>query len=183
MLDDRAGNVGAFPSGPAGAQAEVGILAVQEKRFVEQADFLQHFSPVKGGGSAGEQGILHSGELHGRFEMAALLAGAIGGNQHPGRIEMSCVQTHFGGEHSRSGTRFGGCDKPFEPARIGNRIVIERREIRSFGQVKPLVDGGSEAGVAGIRDDAHTRAAGRGEAGAAVVDYDHFKLVKGLYFD
>ncbi len=47
MLNDRAGNVSAFPSRPLRAQPQIGVFAVQKKILVEQSDLVEHLAAVQ----------------------------------------------------------------------------------------------------------------------------------------
>src|SRR2546429_4478221 len=65
MIDDGGRRIPAFPSGPSGAQAEVGVLAIEEEVLVESADLFQHRPAVEGGRSAGKQDFLKAVEAGG----------------------------------------------------------------------------------------------------------------------
>ena len=121
-----------------------------------------------------------------------MFAGSVGGDQHARRIELPGPgQPHFRGEHSythpaRARMGFRVRQQRFQPARIGHRVVIERRQIRSRGRAKSLVHGGAEAHVARVRNHTNVRKDLRMRRphapGSAVVDDHHFELVHSLRF-
>ena len=78
MLDHGVRRIEACPAGPAAAEAQVGVLAVEEELLVEQADPVEHLATVNGRASAGTENLFGRAEAFGRLEIAALLAGAIG---------------------------------------------------------------------------------------------------------
>jgi hypothetical protein len=61
---------------------------------------------------------------------------------------------------------------------MGHRIVVEGSHVRPGGGANPLVDGGAEAGVAGILNDARTwsGAVAAYQTLAAVIDNHHFEI-------
>src|SRR6266567_7709869 len=87
MLHYRLWNVEALPPGPAGAQAEIGVLAVKEKLRIEAADLLQHAAAVKRRGSARKQDLLGNRKVFGRSAVPPLFTAAVARQQHAGGIE------------------------------------------------------------------------------------------------
>src|ERR1700679_983978 len=80
-------NVEAFPSGPAGAQAEIGVFAIKKETGVESADLVQQSAAVKGRGSTREKRLFQHRKILRRPAVAALFAAGIPGNQHAGKIK------------------------------------------------------------------------------------------------
>lgn len=80
MMNDGGGNVAARPAGPAGAQTQIGVFTIKEKRIVETAGLGEHCLAIDGSGAAGEQHFAGLGEILRRLAVAALLAGSIGGD-------------------------------------------------------------------------------------------------------
>src|ERR1043166_6244041 len=102
-------NVGAFPSCPARPQAEVGVFAIQEKAFLKKSDLLEHFTAVERGRAAWAQCVAAAVELIRRLAVAALLAGAVGRDEHARRIEHSQTrQAYLGCAHARPRADVGG---------------------------------------------------------------------------
>ena len=58
MPYDRARHVEAAPTGDAGAQAQLRVVAEHEQVFVEPADRVEHRFPVHGGGAIRPEALL-----------------------------------------------------------------------------------------------------------------------------
>ena len=152
VLHHGVGNVEALPSGPAGAQPQVGIFAIEEEAAVEGADGLQHGAPVERRRSAGKKRFLGDREILRRTAVAALFAGSVARHQHAGGIQaMLAEEAHLRGAHAGVGTPLDGVEQGVDPLRMAARPsaldrsaarAIERRpdagmcasQVRLFGE-------------------------------------------------
>src|SRR5437016_12350330 len=87
MLHNRVRHIDAFPSRPAGAQPQVGVLAIEEKGFIEEPDFIEHLALVHGGASARQESVFSASEVLGRLQVPALFTAAVAADEHARRIE------------------------------------------------------------------------------------------------
>ena len=183
MFHHRPRHIAAAPAGPLRAQAQIGVLAVQEETFVEQPDLFEHRAPVQRRGAARQESLVRVCQM--RSETACLL--------DPSEAINMPAESSFSVPASRTSEanipmrwpmrmRFGVRQQFLQPARIGDGVVIERRQVRSTGRAKSLVHGGAEAHVAIVRDHANTRAGSLHAPGSAVVDHHHLELVHSLRF-
>src|SRR5665213_1812677 len=101
MLYDSTRYIAAAPASPLRPQAQIRVFAVQEKRFVEQADLFEHLPAVQRRRATWKQRLRRFQKTARRRAVAALFAGSIAGNQHARRIELpGSGQPHLRGEHS-----------------------------------------------------------------------------------
>ena len=155
MFDDGGGGVAAGPTGPAGAEAEVGVFAVEEEGVVKAAGFGEHGGAVEGGGAAGEEDFFIEGECRRGKAVAALFAGAIGGDEHTGGIERIgfAVEADLGGDRTGGGVMVERIYKFGEPGGVGDGIVINYSDELGGQFTGGEIDGGAEADViAGVED-------------------------------
>jgi 16S rRNA (cytosine967-C5)-methyltransferase len=180
MEDAGGGNVDGGPAGPAGAEAEVGVFAVEEERGVEAAGVGEHAGAEEGGGAGGEEGFLFGGEVGGGLAVAALFAGAVEGDGHAGGVEEGgvFVEEDLGGGGAGAGVAVEGVEEGGEPGGLGEGVVVEDGKEGGGGVAGGEVGGGAEADVGGGVEDGDAggvEGGGEGgfdEAGAGVI-YDH----------
>src|SRR5262245_57370912 len=142
MLDHRIGNVETLPSGPAGAESEVGVLAVKKEASIESADLLEHAATVERRRTAREEGFFEHRIVFGRASAAALLTAAVAGDKHARRVETRFAeQPHLRSAHTGIRPSFERGDQRIEPVRIRHGVVVEGREIWGARHVEALVDG------------------------------------------
>src|SRR5471030_2064855 len=176
-------NVEAFPTGPAGAQAQVGVFAVEKKILVKAAEFFEHGAAVERRRTAGQKRFFIHWEILGGPAEAALLAAAIAGDQHARGIQTRLAeQPNLRGAHAGIGAALQGAHQGIQPTGMSHGVVIQGSEIWSGRCAEALVDVGAEAVVALVLDD--TRSAARlvaaHQALAAVVYDDHFEIAPRL---
>jgi hypothetical protein len=183
MLHHGFGNVEALPSGPAGAQAEIGILAIQEKAGVESAGLFEQGAAVEGGRSAGEKRLFGHGKILRRPAMAALLAAGVAGNQHAGGIEaVFAEKADLRSAHAHVRPLLNRPQQGIQPVRPRNGVVIERRQVGGSGGAQSLVNGLAKTEIAGVFDHTGVRrqTIPADQTLAAIVYYDHFEVAPGL---
>jgi hypothetical protein len=73
--------------------------------LVEAPDLIQHRAAVERRRPARKEGLLGHRKIVGHTSMAALLAAAIAGHEHSGRVQtLLAEQSHLRGAHARIGT-------------------------------------------------------------------------------
>lgn len=184
MVDDGGGDVAGGPAGPAGAEAKVGVFAVEEEVVVEAAGGGEHGGAIEGGGAGGEEDLFGGGELGGGGAVAALFAGAVGGDEHAGGVQgvREAVKADLRGRGAGGGVLVEGVDEVGEAIGAGGGIVIDDGD--EFGGVMAgsEVDGAAVTEVgAGVENGHAVARVGRGPVGfdlmrSAVID-DHYEEV------
>jgi len=187
VFDPGFRDIEAAPAGPLSAEAEVGVFAIEEEVFREEADFVEHCGAVNGGTPAGQESFLRLGEELRVLAVAALFGTTVAGDQHAGRVQaIGAGQRDAGGGHAGMRVPQEGGDGGFQPARVGNGVVIEGGEEGGGGEAVALIDGGAEAEVFAIFDEAEAEA-GCAEsmkpARAAIVDDDDLDAGQRLSFE
>src|ERR1017187_3160568 len=177
------GNIETLPPGPAGAQAEIGILAVEEETVVEAANVVQHTAAVERRRAAGHEDFFEHRKILGEAAVAALLARAVARHQHAGGIQAGLAEeADLGSAHAGVGAGIEGGDEGGEPTRMSHGIVVEGGDIGRRGSAPALVDGRAETGIVRILNHARARrgAIAAYQALAAIVDDHHFEIRHGL---
>jgi hypothetical protein len=179
VFDHGLRDVEALPAGPTGAEAEIGVFAIEEEIVIEAADVVEHGAAEEGGGAGGHEDFFEDGEIFGEAAVSTLFAAAIAGDEHAGGIEARFAkEAHLGGAHAHIRAGGEGGEEVGEPLGVGDGVVIKGGDVGGGGGADALVDGGSEARVGGVFDDART---GGGtvaayQASATVIDDQHFEI-------
>src|SRR5215469_7748755 len=151
MLDDSPRDVKAFPSGPAGAKAQIAIFAIEEKAAVKSADGVQHGPAIKRRRAARKQGLFGHREILRPSKMAALFGRSIGTDQHSGRIKaLLAIKAHLRCAHAGIRPLRNSRDKRFEPAGVRDCIIVQSGDKWGSGGADGLVYGCAEALVARV---------------------------------
>ena len=150
MTHNGGGDIPASPTGDAAAQAELGVVAIGEKIFVESANLVQHCTPVHGGASIRPKGFFHFVVLAG-VELAGAAPSIlsveidqVGGFVDAARI---FVDQDFRRGHSGIGVVFECTEQRGEPAGFRFGIVIKKSDEFASRLGESLIVGGAKAVV------------------------------------
>jgi hypothetical protein len=170
MFNDGIGNVKAFPGGPARAKPKVGVFAIQEEAFIEEANFIEHFAAIQSRGAAGQERLFGARVRCGSFAMAALLAASV----HARGIQQARArEPDLRGAHAYVRPMLNRGEQGIEPSWLRDSVIIQDREEWRLRLTEGLVHSRSEADVAIVRDDADALSRFR-LTPSAVVHHDHF---------
>src|SRR5581483_6517738 len=180
MLDHSSRFVKTLPGRPSPAQAQVGVLTIQEKRIVEQADLVEHLAAVERRRTAGKQSILAQAVALHRLAMAPLLTAAIARDQHSRGIEQWLAgQSNLGCDHPDLRPFRHRGHQGMKPPWTGHGIVIQSGDKWCAGSPNCLIHRGPKADITVVMNDADP-VAWSDQTARAVIDDDDFEIAPGL---
>ena len=174
-----------------GAPAEVHVLEVGKKVFIEDADLVEDAFSVEGRAAAGREDALLFGVAAGPAAVAGLA-----GKAHPcdviagvvGKLPVE-VADHKALDGKNFLVALSHADELGQPLGLCKGVVVEQHHELAFRPGDALIDGVGEAGVGAVLDELEVRAAAiaagllKALVGGAVIHHDKLEVLLCLGVD